>query len=160
MMGDDMAIRSGGMYGNPESAYTVAKPISNFGSMRGGLTFAGRFGKAALNLSGTILDYQATSKQIAQDLETLRREKEYNVKNFQQRIADTFAMNKASFYASGLDFSGTAKAVTLANKQALSEDLQITIANYGAQEKTLRAKQSANMRNLWGGVADSIISMF
>ena len=88
MMGDDMAIRSGGMYGNPASS--------------GGITPVARFAKMGLNIGAAYGEYVANTMQIDRDLRALRREKEYNVKNFQQNMADTLSSNKLTLYESGL----------------------------------------------------------
>lgn len=159
MMGDDMAIRSGGMYGNPESAYTIAKPTAGT-SWAGGLQTAGSVLKAGAGMFGSLMAYGAQQKQTEMDLQTLQKEKLYNLKNFQQTIADTFAMNKASFYASGLDFTGTALSVARENKRALTEDMRMMEYNYDMQERSLREKQKANKRNLYTNIASSVLSVF
>ena len=159
MMGDDMAIRSGGMYGNPESAYTIAKPTTGT-SWAGGLQTAGSVLKAGAGMFGSLMAYGAQQKQTEMDLQTLQKEKLYNLKNFQQTIADTFAMNKASFYASGLDFTGTALSVARENKRALTEDMRMMEYNYDMQERSLREKQKANKRNLYTNIASSVLSVF
>ena len=94
------------------------------------------------------------------DLESLRKEREYNLANFQQRIADTFAMNKASFYASGLDFSGTALSVARENKRALTKDMRMMEYNYNVQEESLKEKQRASRNRLIGDIASSVLSAF
>lgn len=159
MMGDDMAIRSGGMYGNPESSYTLAKPVSWTG-WAGGLQTAGSVLKAGASMFGSLMAYGAQQKQTEMDLQTLQKEKLYNLKNFQQTIADTFAKNKASFYASGLDFSGTALSVARENRRALTEDMRMMEYNYNMQERSLREQQKANKRNLYTNIASSVLSVF
>lgn len=159
MMGDDMAIRSGGMYGNPESKYTLANP--NVGSSwAGGLQTVGSVFKAGAGMFGSLLSYGAQQKQTEMDLQTLQKEKLYNLKNFEQTIADTFAKNKASFYASGLDFTGTALSVARENRRALTEDMRMMEYNYEMQERSLREKQKANKRNLYSNIAGSVLSVF
>lgn len=165
MMGDDMAIRSGGMYGNPESAYTIARPIVNstgFGGsgMGAGLSWVAKGAKISMGLVGAGLQYNAEMSQITRDLETLRKEREYNLTNFKQRIADTFAMNKASFYASGLDFTGTALSVARENKRALTKDMRMMQYNYQAQEESLKEKESAARHNRIANIASSILGAF
>lgn len=160
MMGDDMAIRSGGMYGNPESKYTLATPVSRGSSWAGGLQTAGSVLKAGAGIFGSVMQYGAERKQSEMDLRTLQMEKLYNLKNFQQTIADTFAQNKASFYASGLDFTGTALSVARENKRALTEDMRMMEYNYNMKEKSIRESQKASERNLWGNIASSVLSIF
>ncbi len=161
MMGDDMAIRSGGMYGNPESAYTIARPVSNTQGFGEAITPMARFAKASLSITNAISNYETMQGQIDTDLATLRREKEYNVKNYKQNIADVMARNKMSFYASGLDIkSGTAQDVILGNRQAMEEDLGMMIHNYDIQEHTLKQKRKALRGNLVGDIASSVLSAF
>lgn len=159
MMGDDMAIRSGGMYGNPASRYTLANPnVSRFGS---GMTMMGKAVKMGFGITGSVANYWAEQAQISSDLATLRKEKAYNIKNFEQNIADTFAKNKMSFYASGLDIkSGTAQDVILSNRRALTEDLAMMNYNYDMQERALKEKQKAARGNLVGNIASSVLSIF
>ena len=97
-----MAIRSGGMYGRPESQYTLAIPNN---TKRGGSAVMpmAKIMQAGFNVAASFGDYWATENQISRDLNALRKEREYNVKNYKQSIADTIAMNKMSFYSSGLD---------------------------------------------------------
>ena len=159
MMGDDMAIRSGGMYGNPESNYTIARPTSVAGG--GGLSMFGRGVKAMFGVGAAYGNYLAEESQIATDIRSLRKEREYNTKNFQQYIADTFAQNKMSFYSSGLDIkSGTAQDVIRENRRALTEDLAYMTYKYDTKERELkeRAKDARSAMRL--NVASSIISMF
>lgn len=162
-MGDDMAIRSGGMYGNPESAYTLAKPVSGgFRSGAGaGFGFFGRSLKAITGIAAANDKYEAEKDQIEADLYSLRKEKEYNLKNFQQTIADRFAQNKMSFYSSGLDLSsGSAQDVIENNRLALQEDMQQMAFNYNMQEWSLKEKQKALRGNLIGDIASSVLSIF
>ena len=159
MMGDDMAIRSGGMYGNPESNYTLAKPVSSTG-WGSSLQTYGSVLKAGAGMFSSLMSYGAQQKQTEMDLQTLQKEKLYNLKNFQQTIADTFAKNKASFYASGLDFTGTALSVARENRRALTEDMRMMEYNYEMQERSLREKQKANKRNLYSNIAGSVLSVF
>ena len=159
MMGDDMAIRSGGMYGNPASNYTLA----NAGLASGnGMAWLGKAFKIGVGLMGNYISSKAERNQLTTDLEMLRREKEYNLKNYQQNIADTFAQNKASFYASGLDFTGTALSVARENKRALTEDMQIMEQNYKMQEMSLRNKRTAaEIRgNIFTNAISSVMNLF
>lgn len=161
MMGDDMAIRSGGMYGNPESAYTIARPVSFTQASGGGITSVTRFAKMGLNIGAAYGEYLANTMQIDKDLRALRREKEYNVKNFQQKMADTLASNKMSFYASGLDIkSGTAQDVMISNREALQEDLEMLTYNYGVQEEALKRRRRDLKSKLALDVGSSVLSMF
>lgn len=161
MMGDDMAIRSGGMYGNPESAYTIARPIAGGGGFGGVVGAFGKAMKIGFGITNAFDNYESRKGQIDTDLATLRREKEYNVKNYKQNIADVMARNKMSFYASGLDIkSGTAQDVILGNRQAMEEDLGMMIHNYDIQEQTLKQKRKALRGNLVGDIASSVLSAF
>lgn len=160
MMGDDMAIRSGGMYGNPESAYTLAKSVSGGSSWAGGAGFMGSAVKAVWNIAGSIGKNWAEREQISEDLSNLRKEKEYNLKNFRQTIADTFAQNKMSFYSSGLDLTGSAQDVIQNNKYALQQDMNIMAENYYQKERSLKEKQKALRGNLIGDIASSVLSIF
>jgi len=161
MMGDDMAIRSGGMYGNPESRYTLARPTSGSMGFGGGVSMVGKATKMGFGIASAFGNYWADESQIASDLATLRREKAYNIKNFEQSIADTMARNKMSFYSSGLDIkSGTAQDVMISNRQALQEDLGMMEHNYNIQERSLKEKQKALRGNLIGNIASSVLSVF
>ena len=163
-MGDDMAIRSGGMYGNPESAYTIARPrISGFGGggFGAGLSWIATGARIGLGIGSALGNYWSRQSQIDKDLQTLRREKEYNVKNYKQNIADVMARNKMSFYASGLHIkSGTAQDVILGNKQAMEEDLGMMVHNYDIQEQTLKQKRKALRGNLVEDIASSVVNAF
>lgn len=160
MMGDDMAIRSGGMYGNPASNYTLAKV--GFSGSGNGLSWLGKAFKIGAGLMGNYASAKSERNQLTMDLEKLREEKEYNLKNFQQTIADTFAMNKASFYASGLDFTGTALSVARENKRALTQDMRIMEQNYKAQEATIMNKREAarTRGNILTNAVSSVMSIF
>ena len=160
MMGDDMAIRSGGMYGASESQYTLARPNNPSIWNSGNLQTAGSVLKAGAGMFGSLMNYGANQRQLEMDLESLQMERLYNVANYKQNIADTFAKNKTSFYASGLDFTGTALAVANENKRAMTEDLRMMEYNYDMQERSLREKQKANKRNLYTGIASSVLSVF
>lgn len=161
MMGDDMAIRSGGMYGNPASSYTVARPVSNMQGFGEAITPMARFAKMGLNVGASFGEYWANTTQIDRELSDLRREKEYNIKNYKQNIADVMARNKMSFYASGLDIkSGTAQDVVLNNKRVMEEDLGIMTYNYDVQEKSLKHRRRDLKSKLALDIGSSIISMF
>ena len=159
-MGDDMAIRSGGMYGRPESRYTIANPNSNGGALSG-ITPMARFMKTGFGIMGALGNYWAQGSQISNDLRSLREEKAYNIKNFQQYIADTMARNKMSFYSSGLDIkSGTPVDVMTSNRTALEEDLHMMEYNYNMKERSLKEAKKATRANLAMGIASSVINAF
>ena len=139
-MGDEMAVRSGGMYGNPESQYTLATPSSGFG---GAGTVASSMGKLA-NMWGTAVAHKAEQRQLRNNQRLLELEKQYNLENFQQKIADTVAENKMSFYSSGLDIAGSAQDVITSNRQALEKDMGVMQRNYDVQIENLQAKRKAN----------------
>lgn len=157
MMGDDMAIRSGGMYGRPESQYTLATPASGFDS--------GAFGKVN-NFASTLLNIYASKKQMDYarkqsrlDLEALYKERDYNVSNFKQQMADTLAQNKMSFYASGLDYKyGTAQNVIGSNQIALQNDLEMMKYNYSVEERNIKNKLRAAEKRHIGNVVGSAIN--
>lgn len=140
MMGDEMAIRSGGMYGNPESIYTKAMPTSG---ISGAGTLVSGFGKV-MNMWGTAVKAKAEMKQLRENQRVLEAEKQYNLENYQQKIADTIAQNKMSFYASGLDInSGTAQDVVLSNTKAMQRDMGMMQRNYDVQIENLQRQQKA-----------------
>lgn len=159
MMGDDMAIRSGGMYGNPESKYTIATPSEPSSWMSNASTYGSLF-KAGAGMFSAISNYKYEQKQARLNLESLRKERDYNVANFKQQMADTLASNKTSFYASGLDMSGTAMAVTMGNQSALRDELNMMEYNYAIQEKNIKNSMKASKRNLIGNVVGSVASVF
>ena len=159
MMGDDMAIRSGGMYGNPESKYTIATPSEPSSWMSNASTYGGLL-KAGAGMFSAISNYKYEQKQARLNLESLRKERDYNVANFKQQMADTLASNKTSFYASGLDMSGTAMAVTMGNQSALRDELNMMEYNYAIQEKNIKNSMKASKRNLIGNVVGSVASVF
>lgn len=140
MMGDDMAVRSGGMYGNPESSFTNAMPSSRFG---GAGTVFDSMGKL-LNMWGTAVAYKAERKQSKERQRMLELEKKYNLENFQQKIADTVAENKMSFYSSGLDIAGSAQDVITSNRQALEKDMGIMELNYDTAIANEKARRKAS----------------
>lgn len=159
MMGDDIAIRSGGMYGNPESKYTLATPTSNFGGVSA-FSSALKFGRFALDAYSASKESQFAQKQGRLDLEALYKERDYNVANFKQQMADTLASNKMSFYASGLDYRyGTAQNVIKSNQTALQNDLEIMKYNYDIQERNIKNNMKAASRRAFGKVASSWINM-
>lgn len=161
MMGDEMAIRSGGIYGNPESRYTLARP-TNFGSsVAANASLIGRVGKSLLTQYSAWEEAKYTDKQLSLNLSSLLAEKKYNLENYQQRIADTVASNKMSFYSSGLDInSGTAASVVLNNQNAMLGGYGIMERNYIAEEKSLRNAKKANERNLTTNLIDNALSIF
>ena len=154
-----MAIRSGGMYGNPSSQYTLAVP----NTQRGGNAIMpmAKILQAGFNTAASFGDYWANQQQLNRDLSALIREKTYNIKNYKQNIADTFAMNKMSFYSSGLDIkSGTAQDVAFGNRRAMEEDLAMMEYNYYMKEKSIKEAQKANKRNLVGNIVGSVFGAF
>lgn len=160
MMGDEMAVRSGGMYGNPESQYTIAQPSSGGSWANYGSAF-GSFAKMGLNLYANRTAYKARSEQLASDYAAIQREKEYNLKNYSQNIADTLAANKISFYSSGLDLSsGMVQNVLESNKVAMTEDWQMMKSNYNRQLAGIERQQKANRRNFIASNASAILSVF
>lgn len=139
MMGDEMAVRSGGIYGNPESNYTNAMPSTSFG---GAGTVVGGIGKL-VNMWGTSVAHKAEMRQLRNNQRLLEFEKRYNLENFQQKIADTVAENKMSFYSSGLDIAGSAQDVIESNRRALEKDMGVMQRNYDVQIENLKAKKRA-----------------
>jgi len=151
MMGDEMAVRSGGMYGNPESSYTRATPSSSFDYGQA-FTSAGQIIQSGAGLGSAIVQ----KDQINANIGALRFERQYNVDKYKQLMADTLASNKMSFYSSGLDFkSGTAMDVIQNNQRAMEEDLGMMEWNYVQQEKNLKKAKKANRLN----IASSIFQM-
>lgn len=142
MMGDEMAVRSGGMYGNPESQYTLARPSSGFDYGQA-FSAAGQIASAGGGIGSAIMK----GRQISSNIGSLIAEKNYNIKNYEQRIADTLASNKMSFYASGLDTnSGTPVDVMEQNRLAMEEDLARMAGDYIEKEKNLkRAKRASRL---------------
>lgn len=138
-MGDEMAVRSGGMYGNPESQYTLATPSSGFG---GAGTVVSSMGKLA-NMWGTAVAHKAEMRQLRNNQRLLELEKQYNLENFQQKIADTVAENKMSFYSSGLDIAGSAQDVITSNRRALEKDMGVMQRNYDVQIENLQKQRKA-----------------
>ena len=119
-------------------------------------------------IGGSLLDqYGAQSKNIAEgkqlglNLKSLLDEKKYNLQNFQQRIADTIASNKMSFYSSGLDInSGTAASVMRSNENALLADYGMMERDYETREKSLRIKMRENEK-AWDAIpVQSFLSIF
>lgn len=160
MMGDDMAIRSGGMYGNPESKYTIATPSTPSSWMSNASIYGSLF-KAGAGMFSAISNYNYEQTQAKLNLESLRKERDYNVANFKQQMADTLASNKMSFYSSGLDIkSGTAQDVINSNRHALQQDLAMMEYNYAIQEKNIKNSMKASKRNLIGNVVGSVASVF
>ena len=78
MMGDEMAVRSGGMYGNPESFFTNAMPSSSFDDT--GTVFRGM--GSVLNMWGNSVKHKAEMKQLRNNQRLLELEKQYNLENF------------------------------------------------------------------------------
>ena len=165
MMGDEMAIRSGGMYGNPESQYTFAQPSSGGTSGFGGggfspIAVAGKLFNIGQNIAAINSQYATEELQANLNLQALKEEREYNVKNFEQYMADTLASNKMSFYSSGLDISsGSAQDVMLNNQRALNEDLVRMTHNYDIQERNIREGMKASKSKRTAESASAIASV-
>lgn len=154
-----MAIRSGGMYGRPESKYTVATPSAPSSWMNNASTYGSVF-KAGAGMYSSMVNYKYQQKQSELNLEALQKERLYNVANFKQQMADTLASNKMSFYSSGLDMTGTAMAVTMGNQEALRDELNMMEYNYDIQERNIRNSQKAAKRQLVGNMIGSVASVF
>lgn len=154
-----MAVRSGGMYGRPESKYTVATPSAPSSWMNNASTYGSVF-KAGAGMYSSMVNYKYQQKQSELNLEALQKERQYNIANFKQHMADIFASNKMSFYASGLDYTGTAMAVTMGNQDALRDELKMMEYNYATQEQNIRNSQKAAKRQLIGNVIGSVASIF
>lgn len=146
MIGDDMAVLSGGMYGASESDYTRAIPsfISQAGK---NAIYAGAGAKIlgrGVGLFGIATSARAENKQYNANIRALQEEKRYNVANYEQYIADMIASNKMSFYSSGLDYNtGTARDVIENNRQAATADMNRMIKNYDTQIKSLKQQRDA-----------------
>lgn len=143
-----MAIRSGGMYGRPESKYTLATPASSFDS--GAINKVGGFANWMLSAYANKTQMDYAIKQNKLDLQALYKERDYNVSNFKQQMADTLAQNKMSFYSSGLDYKyGTAQNVINSNQTALQNDLEMMKYNYSVEERNIKNKlKAANKRDM------------
>lgn len=162
MMGDDMAVRSGGMYGNPESQYTMARPSSSGSSP----TFSpyqmfGKMVRAGIGMDAAVVQSGYEINQANLNLEALRKEREYNIENFEQNMADVLASNKMSFYASGLDLSsGTAANVMAANQGAMQKDLSMMAYNYDIQERNIKNAKKASKDRFKSNIISSVASIF
>lgn len=160
MMGDEMAVRSGGMYGNPESSYTLATPSSS-GSWVSSAASYGKVLKAGVGMYSALQGYKYAQKQASLNLESLRKEREYNIKNYEQNMADILATNKMSFYTSGLDLSSrTVTGMMETNRAALQEDLDMMKYNYDVEERSIQNQMKANKRKLVGDMVSSVVSIF
>lgn len=160
MMGDEMAVRSGGMYGNPESSYTLATPSSS-GSWMSSAAPYGKVLKAGVSMYSALQSYKYSQKQSELNLEALQKEKLYNIENFEQKMADVLAGNKMSFYMSGVDYSsGTGARMLESNRYALQQDLDMMKYNYETREKSIRNEMKANKRNLTANIIGSVASIF
>lgn len=156
MMGDDMAIRSGGMYGRPESQYTLAMPASSYTSPYSSVL---NWGKTVADIYSASREERNIRKQANLDWQALQMERAYNVANFKQKMADTLAQNKMSFYASGLDYkSGSARDVIQSNQTALGNDLAMMEYNYDVQERNIQNRRTAAGIKAKGRVISSAIN--
>ncbi len=144
MMGDDMAILSGGMYGDPESQYTKTNPnvgISKIKAAGIGLEVIG----GVMGVAGSLMGVKAQYNQFSENIKALREEKAYNIANYEQFIADQLASNKISFYESGLDYNmGTARDVIESNKSASTQDMNQMIRQYDTAIKSMKEKRKAS----------------
>lgn len=104
------------------------------------------------SMVGSVLNYNAQKASIKSSIKALKAERDYNVKNFRQGMADTLAANKMSFYSSGLEQKGTAQQVTASNLNALQDDLKYMQDTYEQQIKQLKIQQKANKRKLIGDI--------
>lgn len=128
--------------------------------MMGAELFA-RIGGSLLDQYGALSRNSAEGKQLGLNLKSLMDEKRYNLENFQQRIADTIASNKMSFYSSGLDInSGTAASVMRSNENALLADYGMMERDYETKEKSLRIKMRENERAFDMIPVQSFLSIF
>ena len=100
-------------------------------------------------------------KQANLNLAALKKEREYNIENYEQLMADTLASNKLSFYSSGLDLSsGSAMSVMMSNQSALQRDLSMMNYNYEMRERSLENEKKASKDRLKGSIISSVASMF
>ena len=154
--------KSGGMYGNPDLIGSATDPMQvmsagneipsfNLGSV------SGIFSKGA-KMFGALQSYGAKQKQNEIDTQTLMKERDYNIKNYEQFIADQLASNKISFYASGLDYkTGTARSVIESNRAASTEDMNVMKYNYNMRLKSLKEQRKANE---YGLITDMVSTVF
>lgn len=160
MMGDEMAVRSGGMYGNPESNYTLATPSSGASGFSP-VAFAGKMFRVGASISAAMTQNAYEEKQANLNLAALKKEREYNIENYEQLMADTLASNKLSFYSSGLDLSsGSAMSVMMSNQSALQRDLSMMNYNYEMRERSLENEKKASKDRLKGSIISSVASIF
>ena len=163
MMGDDMAVLSGGMYGNPESSYTMAIPssVSSAGSGVSSVGLAAKIVGTGMKVGGSILKARANDKQIAASIRALKEERQYNIANYEQFIADQVASNKISFWSSGLDVtSGTARDVIESNRAASTADMYQMARQYDTEIKSLQEKRRANRISGYFDAGSSLLSFF
>lgn len=108
------------------------------------------------DLASSVLSYNATKHSLNSSIRALKKERDYNIKNFRQGMADTLAANKMSFYASGLEQEGTALNITTSNQIALGEDLKYMEDVYKQELHQLNVQKKANKRALIGNVVGSV----
>lgn len=162
MVGDDMAILSGGMYGNPESDFSRAVPSSLLAAAKTKMAVGSgmQFLAPGMKMFGSALATHAADKQFSANIAALREERQYNLENFNQRIADQVASNKISFYSSGLDYTtGTAAHVTESNRAAAEADKAMMLRNYDTQIKSLKEQRKANEMSGYFNIAASAFSI-
>ena len=152
---------SGGMYGNPDLIGSATDPMQVMSAtnqipvpISGLATVVGK----GFEMFGNLQAYKAKQKQNEIDTQTLMRERDYNIKNYEQFIADQLASNKISFYASGLDYkTGTARSVIESNRAASTEDMNVMKYNYDMKLKSLKEQRKANE---YGLITDMISTVF
>lgn len=153
--------KSGGVYGNPDLIGSATDPmqVMSAGNQIPSFNFGGLSSviKTGAKMFGTLQSYGATQKQNEMDTQTLMKERDYNIKNYEQFIADQLASNKISFYASGLDYkTGTARSVIESNRAASTEDMNVMKYNYDMKLKSLKEQRKANETNLYTDMISAI----
>ena len=148
------------MVTDPMQVLSANNQIPSSGMMNtlSGISIGSNILNAGFNIYGKYLEYKAIDDQIGADLHALEVEKLYNVKNFKQKIADTLASNKMSFYSSGLDINtGTARNVIESNRTAGLEDLEQMEARYNTQIQNLKDKRNALEKKKIAGMTSYIL---
>ena len=154
--------KSGGMYGNPSLIGSATDPMQVMSASNqiptGNLGLVAGIVGTGAKMFGALQGYKAKQKQNEIDYQTLMRERDYNIKNYEQFIADQLASNKISFYASGLDYkTGSARAVIESNRAASTEDMNVMKYNYDMKLKSLKEQRKANE---YGLITDMISTVF
>jgi hypothetical protein len=153
--------KSGGMYGNPALIGSATDPMQVMSATNQIPLGIGKLSEVFAKggkMFGLLQSYGAAQKQNEMDYQTLMRERDYNIKNYEQAIADQLASNKISFYASGLDYkTGSARAVIESNRAASTEDMNVMKYNYDMKLKSLKEQRKANE---YGLISDMISTVF